>query len=75
MAFETRRAAQLLDDGAPLVATLRGTARLAVAGYVAGGRAALASVAAAGYDVLATAAVPGRRRTAAELLRTVVTGR
>jgi squalene synthase HpnC len=75
MAFETRRAAQLLDDGAPLVGTLRGTARLAVAGYVAGGRAALAAIAAAGYDVLAIAAVPGRRRTAAELLRTVVTGR
>ncbi|HEU5420538.1 MAG TPA: squalene synthase HpnC [Streptosporangiaceae bacterium] len=75
MAFETRRAGQLLDDGAPLVATLRGTARLAVAGYVAGGRAALASIAGAGYDVLATAAVPGKRRTAAELLRTVVTGR
>jgi squalene synthase HpnC len=75
MAFETRRASQLLDDGAPLVATLRGTARLAVAGYVAGGRAALASIAAAGYDVLAVAAVPGKRRTAAELLRTMVTGR
>ena len=75
MAFETSRASQLLDDGAPLVATLRGTARLAVAGYVAGGRAALASIAGAGYDVLATAAVPGKRRTAAELLRTVVTGR
>jgi len=75
MAFETRRAGQLLDDGAPLVASLRGTARLAVAGYVAGGRAALASIAAAGYDVLAVAAVPGKRRTAAELLRTVVTGR
>jgi squalene synthase HpnC len=75
MAFETRRAAQLLDDGAPLVASLRGTARLAVAGYVAGGRAALASIAGAGYDVLAVAAVPGKRRTATELLRTVVTGR
>jgi phytoene/squalene synthetase len=35
------RARTLLDDGAPLVRTLRGRARLAVAGFVAGGRVAL----------------------------------
>jgi squalene synthase HpnC len=75
MAFEAERARRMLDDGAPLVGTLRGTARLAVAGYVAGGRAALASIAAAGYDVLAAQAVPARRRLAAELLTAVVTGR
>jgi squalene synthase HpnC len=75
MAFETRRARLLLDDGAPLVGTLRGMARLAVAGYVAGGRAALASIAAAGHDVLTATPEPGRRRTAAELLRAAVTGR
>jgi squalene synthase HpnC len=75
MTFETQRARRLLDDGAPLVGTLRGMSRLAVAGYVAGGRAALASITAAGYDVLAVAAVPGKRRLAGELLRAVVTGR
>ena len=75
MKFETRRAAELLDSGAPLVGTLRGTARLAVGGYVAGGRAALASIAAAGYDVLARPAVPARRTVAAQLVRSVVTGR
>jgi squalene synthase HpnC len=75
MAFETRRAGQLLDEGARLVGTLRGMPRLAVAGYAAGGRAALASIRAAGYDVLAASAVPGKARTAGELLRTVVTGR
>lgn len=75
MAFETGRARLMLDEGAALVGTLRGTARLAVAGYVAGGRAALASITANGYDVLATAAVPGKRRLAAELLRAVVSGR
>jgi squalene synthase HpnC len=75
MAFETQRARRLLDDGAPLVGTLRGLSRLAVAGYVAGGRAALASITQAGYDVLAVAAVPGKRRLAGELLRSVVTGR
>jgi squalene synthase HpnC len=41
MAFEIARAAELLDSGAPLVRMLRGWARLAVAGYVAGGRAAV----------------------------------
>jgi squalene synthase HpnC len=75
MAFETGRARLLLDDGAALVGTLRGMSRLAVAGYVAGGRAALASITAHGYDVLATAAVPGKRRLAVELLRAVVSGR
>jgi squalene synthase HpnC len=75
MTFETRRAGELLDAGAPLVGTLRGTARLAVGGYVAGGRAALASVAGVGYDVLARRAAPGKRTLAAMLLRTVVTGR
>jgi squalene synthase HpnC len=75
MTFQTRRAGALLDVGAPLVGTLRGTARLAVGGYVAGGRAALASVAGVGYDVLAQHAAPGKRTLAAQLLRTVVTGR
>src|ERR1700745_2253666 len=44
MIFETDRATRLLDQGAPLVGTLRGAARLAVAGYLAGGRAALAAI-------------------------------
>jgi squalene synthase HpnC len=73
--FEAERARRLLDEGARLTGTLRGSARLAVAGYVAGGRAALAAIAAAGYDTLATAAVPGKGRTAAEVARAVVTGR
>jgi squalene synthase HpnC len=75
MTFETKRAAELLDSGAPLVGTLRGTARLAVGGYVAGGRAALDSIAGVGYDVLAHQAAPGKAALAARLLRTVVTGR
>ncbi|HMG63882.1 MAG TPA: squalene synthase HpnC [Streptosporangiaceae bacterium] len=75
MTFEVKRAGELLDSGAPLVGTLRGTARLAVGGYVAGGRAALDSIAGVGYDVLAAQAVPGKRTLAAKLLRTVVTGR
>ncbi len=75
LAFEVARASALLDAGAPLVGTLRGTARLAVAGYVAGGRAALAAITAANYDVLAVTPRPGSARTLAELVRAMARGR
>jgi squalene synthase HpnC len=73
--FETSRARELLAAGGPLVHSLRGWARAAVAGYVAGGRAALAAIAAADYDVLPATARPGKGRTAAELLTTLVRAR
>jgi squalene synthase HpnC len=41
MAYETDRAEALLESGTPLLGLLHGWARLAVAGYVAGGRAAI----------------------------------
>jgi squalene synthase HpnC len=69
IAFQARRAARLLDDGAPLVGTLRGRQRIAVAAFVAGGRAALAGIRRAGYDVLAGPPRPARTRLAAELVR------
>jgi squalene synthase HpnC len=75
IAFEVRRARELLDQGAPLVGTLRGAARLAVAGYVAGGRAALAAITASGCDVLAAPPRPRKRRVAAELLTAYLSGR
>ena len=75
MAFEVSRARALLDAGAPLVGTLSGAARLAVAGYLAGGRAALAAIEAAGYDVLAATPRPGKARTLAELTAALVRGR
>ena len=62
LAFEVERARRLLDDGAPLVGHLHGRARIAVAGYVGGGRAALDAIAAANYDVLPTAPRATRRR-------------
>jgi squalene synthase HpnC len=74
MAFEERRARRLLDTGAPIVGTLRGAARLAVAGYVAGGRAALAAIAASGHDVLRATPRPGKARVAAEMVRAYATG-
>jgi squalene synthase HpnC len=75
IAFQVRRARDLLDAGAPIVGTLRGAARLAVAGYVAGGRAALAAIAGSGHDPLPGTPRPGRARVASELLRAYVTGR
>jgi squalene synthase HpnC len=68
LAFEVDRARAVIDSGAPLIGTLRGAARVAVAGYVAGGRAALAAIAAADYDVLAATPRPAKRRVAAELV-------
>jgi squalene synthase HpnC len=62
LAFECARAADLLSSGAALTASLRGRARLAVSGYVAGGRAALDALAAADYDVLGLRPRPSRRR-------------
>jgi squalene synthase HpnC len=75
IAFEAGRAGEMLDAGAPLVGTLRGSARAAVAGYVAGGRAALAAIAAANFDVLGSVPRPRSRRLAAELARTFARGR
>jgi squalene synthase HpnC len=75
LAFEVRRAGDLLDEGARITGTLRGYARAAVAGYVAGGRAALAAITASDCDVLAATPRPRKPRVAAELLRAYVTGR
>jgi squalene synthase HpnC len=55
MELEVRRGRELLDAGAPLVGTLRGRPRLAVAAFVGGGHAAFDAIAAAGYDVSAGA--------------------
>jgi squalene synthase HpnC len=52
LAFEVARARELLADGAPLIGEVQGRARLAVAAFVAGGRAALDAIERAGYDVL-----------------------
>jgi squalene synthase HpnC len=75
IAFEASRAAALIDSGAPLAGQLRGAARVAVAGYIAGGRAALAAIAGAGYDVLAATRKPTKSRTVRELAVTLARGR
>jgi squalene synthase HpnC len=52
MGFEVARARGLLEQGGTLLQELRGWARLAVAGYVGGGKAALDAIEASGYRVL-----------------------
>jgi squalene synthase HpnC len=73
--FETDRAARLLDQGAPLVGTLRGAARVAVAGYLAGGRAALAAIRGQRYDVLIATARPRKPRMLVELVKAYAKGK
>jgi squalene synthase HpnC len=75
MGFETDRATRLLDEGAPLAGTLSGWARLAVSGYIAGGRAAIAAIVNGGYDVLRTTPKPGKAATLAGLVSCYVKGR
>jgi squalene synthase HpnC len=75
MAFEVERARALLDGGAPLVGRLHGRARIAVAGYVGGGRAALDAIGAAGHDVLAGSPKAGKARRALATLSTYAGGR
>jgi squalene synthase HpnC len=58
--FEAQRAQALLEQGTVLLTDLRGWARLAVAGYVAGGHAAVAALRRADWSVLP--APPRRRR-------------
>ncbi|MCL2553141.1 MAG: squalene synthase HpnC, partial [Actinomycetia bacterium] len=72
VAFEAGRARDLLDEGTPLVGSVRGRLRLLLAGFVGGGRAALKAVESAGYDVLAgspKATKPGLLREVGSTLR------
>ena len=62
--FETDRALAWVNTGAPLVSTLRGWGRIAVSGYVAGGRAAAYSLRRAGYDPMIRTPKPTTRQMA-----------
>jgi squalene synthase HpnC len=73
--FEADRGRQQLDAGAPLVGTLKGMARLAIAGYVAGGRATLKAIETSNYDVLRSTPRPGKADTLALMARCYVKGR
>ncbi|MET8076513.1 squalene synthase HpnC [Streptomyces sp. NPDC005303] len=60
VAYEAQRARELLNEGAPLVGSVHGRLKLLLAGFVAGGRAALRAIAAAEHDVLPGPPKPGK---------------
>ncbi|MGW1721575.1 squalene synthase HpnC [Streptomyces sp. NPDC002306] len=60
VAYEAQRARELLNEGAPLVGSVHGRLKLLLAGFVAGGRAAVRAIAAAEYDVLPGPPKPGK---------------
>ncbi|MFJ4782383.1 squalene synthase HpnC [Streptomyces sp. NPDC088794] len=60
VAYEAERARDLLNEGAPLVGSVHGRLKLLLAGFVAGGRAAIKAIAAAEYDVLPGPPKPGK---------------
>jgi squalene synthase HpnC len=73
LAFEVRRARDLLARGAPLIEELRGVReRLAVAAFVAGGRTALDAIERASFDVLAGPPRAGTPRRLLALAGTLV---
>ncbi|MFF2010643.1 squalene synthase HpnC [Streptomyces sp. NPDC058195] len=72
VAYEADRARELLNEGAPLVGSVDGRLKLLLAGFVAGGHAALAAITAAGFDVLPgppKPSKPGRLREVGVVLR------
>ncbi|MGV9383702.1 squalene synthase HpnC [Nonomuraea sp. NPDC003707] len=73
VAVQAARAGTLLAEGEPIVASLSGFARTAVAGYVAGGHATLAALSGARYDVLGRAVRPRRVRLLGAWARVLMT--
>lgn len=69
LAFEAARARKWLDDGTPLVASLKGRLRIAVAGFVAGGHVALDALATLDFDMHADPSRPAPNRFVAHLAR------
>ncbi|MBC6462771.1 squalene synthase HpnC [Actinomadura sp. HBU206391] len=72
IALQAGRAMRMLEAGDPLAASLSGFARAAVAGYVAGGRAAGAALGRAGHEVLGHAVRPRTSRLLLEWSRILV---
>ena len=72
VAYEVRRARELLADGRALSASLTLRPRLAVAAFSAGGQAALDSIEKASFDVVAHRCRPRPRRLARHWLANVL---
>jgi squalene synthase HpnC len=73
--WEAARVRPFLDAGAPLAASMHGRYRLAVAGFAAGGHAALDAIERADGDVLAVRCRPGVVRSMGHLLSLLLAGR
>ena len=71
IAFEVARSRTLLDAGAPLIDELHGRVRLAVAAFLAGGRAAAGAIERAGFDVLGGPPAVGQLRRLQALAQTL----
>ncbi len=71
LAFESARARRMLDDAIPLVASVRGRLGIAIAGFSAGGHAALDGLAALDFDIYAEPVRPAMPRFGAHLARLV----
>ncbi|MER5181119.1 squalene synthase HpnC [Streptomyces sp. NPDC002896] len=67
VAYEAERARSLLNEGTPLVGSVHGRLKLLLAGFVAGGRAAIHAIAAAEYDVLPGPPRPAKLRLLREV--------
>jgi len=67
--YEVDRCSELLDAGDELVGRLHGWARLAIAGYLAGGRATVTALRRADGDVLSAVPKPSRAGTAWHAVR------
>jgi squalene synthase HpnC len=66
---QVARADAMLEGGRPLLRQLHGWSRLAVLGYLAGGRAAATALRRADFDVLGRAVTPGKAATLGHALR------
>jgi squalene synthase HpnC len=71
LAFEVDRARGLIAEGLPLLGTLHGRARFAVAAFAAGGSAALDAIERAGSDVFPGPPKAGNARRLAALVATL----
>ncbi|MGY0490458.1 squalene synthase HpnC [Streptomyces sp. WG-D5] len=67
VAYEAERALKLLNEGTPLVGSVHGRLKLLLAGFVAGGKAAVHAITAVSYDVLPGPPKPTRARLLREV--------
>ncbi len=71
VAHQCDSARGLLNRGESLVASLRGWAKVTVAGYAAGGKAAIDAISGAEFDVLRKQRTPSKARTVLHMARLV----